>query len=278
MVYYDAHTHLNTEWLYENRHNFHQQFIDIWWKAIVTVWMNPDANNKAIELAQATQQSSCPIYATVWIHPYEIGHGTIQTREDIDQQLMLITAQLDSYTQEIVAVGEWWIDAHYPGYDRRKELQWYAFKKQCDLARHYKLPIVIHSRSNFADTYDIIKHYGDCNVYFHCRWYGPDELAQLMTTLPHLRVWFCGNLTYPKAHQLQASLHDARQYQQSGQCNILFETDAPYLAPQHYRWQKNHPALIMAIYEYAATYLHIDHTALQQRIEDNMIRLYSLTA
>ncbi len=239
--------------------------------------MNPDANSKAIELAQETQKNRYPIYATVWIHPYEIGHGSIQSYEDIDQQVVALTEQLEQYSDFIVAVGEWWIDAHYPEYEKRQDLQKYAFTKQCDLARHYKLPIVIHSRSNFTDTYAIIKNYADCQIYFHCRWYGPDELTILVNTFPYLRVWFCWNVTYPKAKNLQASLQKARTYQQTQQCKILFETDAPYLAPQQYRWQKNHPAFIIALYDYAVSYLQVDLSDLQDLIEENILWLFRIT-
>ncbi|MBR6908352.1 TatD family hydrolase [bacterium] len=40
---------------------------------------------------------------------------------------------------------------------------------QCDLAQELNLPIIIHSRDAFNETYEILKGYQELTVYIHCR-------------------------------------------------------------------------------------------------------------
>lgn len=271
---YDAHTHLNADKLYTAWEGYYNEFIQAWGAWIVTVWMDPKHNMRAIQLAEATASRTTPIKITLWIHPYEVGNWSVSSKQDVDNQIDTIRLQLQEYKNFIVAVGECGIDAHYDGYDIRRDTQQYAFKQQCLLARAYNLPIVIHSRDQFDDTFAIIKHFSDLKIYFHCRWYSPKELQILAEALPNLRVGFCGNVTYPKALPLQASLQTARQLQSQNNCKILFETDAPYLTPQQRRWSTNHPARVQWIYEYATTLLWVQQQLLEDTITDNFLSLY----
>lgn len=284
-MYYDAHTHLNSQQLYKRREKYRRAFIEMGGQWMVVVWIDPASNNQAIMLAEKTRWELLPIKITLGIHPHEIGHGSIHSKADVDAQIRTIEKQLKAFSQYVVAIGETGIDAHYPDYEKNKALQQYAFDKQCQLAQRYDLPIVIHSRDNFDDTLAIIKNYKHCKIYFHCRWYWPDQLAILHAQLPDLRVWFCWNLTYPTATQLQNSLTTAWKLQEKNKQNdaqlnthslkILFETDAPYLTPLIYKGKVNHPARIDAIYESASNLLAIPVLRLQKTIQKNYNSLYS---
>lgn len=100
---------------------------------------------------------------------------------------------------------------------------------QCDLARENQLPIVIHSRDAFQETFDILKNYSDLKIYFHCRSYNKEALEILLSTFPKIWIGYNGILTYPKSHENRESLLATPLN------NIVLETDAPYLAPQGFR-------------------------------------------
>ena len=78
----------------------------------------------------------------------------------------------DLYTQHrehIVGIGECGIDLHYENKDTSLVLQQEVFEQHCDLAQELDLPVVIHSRDGFPETFDVLKKYPDLTIYFHCR-------------------------------------------------------------------------------------------------------------
>jgi TatD DNase family protein len=173
------------------------------------------------------------------------------------------------YSDHIIAIGECGIDTHYDG-DPYIDLQKELFAQQCNLAQELDLPIIIHSRDDFASTWDVIKNYKNQKIYFHCRGYGPDEVKIIQDYFPHLWIGFCGNISYPKAQILRDSLYVTRPE------SILLETDAPYLAPQKCRGQTNEPAFVVQIYDYVASITGTNLLVLQQSIADNVRRLYNI--
>jgi TatD DNase family protein len=131
---------------------------------------------------------------------------------------------LDGNLQHIVAIGECGIDLHYPG-DPLIKLQQELFARQCELARLYDLPVVIHSRDGYQETIDVLKDFADIKIYFHCYGYGEFEMQELQKAYKNIRFGFDGNITYPKAQNLRDALAACKR------SNMLLETDAPYLAP-----------------------------------------------
>lgn len=139
---------------------------------------------------------------------------------------------------------------------------------QCDLARENQLPIVIHSRDAFQETFDILKNYSDLKIYFHCWSYNKEELEILLSTFPKIWIGYNGILTYPKSHENRESLLATPLN------NIVLETDAPYLAPQGFRGKINHPELIKVVGKYASEILNIEEDILRKQIGENTKDLY----
>jgi len=264
-------------------------------------------SRKAIDIAVQAKQlfPDTFVKATIGLHPSEVCFGKIVgshpeqndsvakdpgTYHNLDSSPQQVTGQAatpqndnkktikqsiqslkdlhSQYTEHIVAIGECGIDTHYDG-DSFIDLQKELFAQQCDLAQELDLPIVIHSREDFASTWDVLKNYKNQKIYFHCRGYGPDEVKILQDYFPQLWIGFCGNISYPKAQVLRDSLYVTRPE------SMLLETDAPYLAPQARRGQTNQPAYVTEIYAYVASILATDLTSLQQRIAENFHKLYN---
>lgn len=128
--------------------------------------------------------------------------------------------------QYVVAIGETGIDVHYAHGPETLDVQKKLFVEHCTMARELKLPLVVHSRDAFDETFEILKGYADLTIYFHCRGYGPTEFRMLNAEFKNLFIGFCGNVTYKKADNLRETLKLVPLDQ------LLLETDAPYLAPQ----------------------------------------------
>jgi len=176
----------------------------------------------------------------------------------------------------IVAIGECGMDGHYPNFGKHVSIQQYLLDQQCQLARHFQLPLVIHSRDGFESTVKVLSAYTDLKIYFHCRWYAMQELEVLLRIFPQLRIGFCWNVTYSTAASLRESLLFLTQHPafQSEKAHLLLETDAPWLAPQPKRGSTNVPAYISDIYTTATEVTGYTQKKFQELVRDHWFKLY----
>ncbi len=273
----DAHTHLNTESLFDNWQEYISEFEKIWWEILINSWADDEYNKNWIIIAKKYDEKNltnpkCIVKATIWFHPYEVVSGYIN-KENLEQKMSELKSQYFDNVENrkyIVAVWECGIDTHYEWWSESIPLQQELLKIHCDLAREFNLPIVIHSREDFDSTMEIIREYKDLKIYFHCRWYNPTEIKILQDNFDKLWIGFCGNITYKKAQNIRDSL-DILNLD-----NLLLETDAPYLSPQIIRWETNYPANVRYIYEFVAEQLDIDMKELTKIVKENCKKLYVL--
>jgi len=265
-IMFDAHTHLNSDQLYPDRETHLDEFASAGGTGLINIWVNHTWNQRALHIAQ--QSHTVSTYATVWIHPWETLFGEVSSKEqatlDIEQLRTLHEANKDN----VIGIGECGIDSHFERNKTIEVLQSYLFVAQCDLARDTWLPLVIHSRDNFWLTHEILQEYTDLSIYFHCRGYTPAEVQQAKKSFPQLWIWFCGNLTYPKAQLLRDSFQTAIDLE----IPLVLETDAPYLSPQVVRGTQNAPKHIAHLYEYVTTHYDIREST----ITHNITSLYRL--
>jgi TatD DNase family protein len=187
---------------------------------LVTVGTDARQSAMAIEVASRTDG----VWATVGLHP----HDAVQGVESI---LPLLEKRGD----EVVAVGECGLDYHYDHSPRA--VQRLAFAAQIGLADANDLALVIHTRSAWDDTFDILAAEGvpDRTV-FHCFTGGIAEAKRALALGAYLS--FSGIVTFKSADDLRAA---------AALCpldRLLVETDSPYLAPVPFRGQPNRPALV----------------------------------
>lgn len=267
----DAHTHLNTTPLVEARQWYIQKFVDAGGVALVNSWASESYNIKWIEIAKAAEQAfpSCIVKATVGRHPLECVENVI-TADNISEKMQRLKTLYSENKSYIVAIGETWLDLHYPNWSETLETQKKLFIEHCEFAREIWLPLVVHSRDAFQETLEILKDYTDLTIYFHCRGYGPEEFKMLNAEFRNLYVGFCGNVTYKKAEELRETLKIVPLTQ------LLLETDAPYLTPQIVRGTDNHPANVKYIYEFVSEYLSIGPETLSKQIESNFYTVYKI--
>lgn len=135
----------------------------------------------------------------------------------------------------MVAVGEAGLDYYYDNSPR--DTQRTAFTAQIQLAHEHDLPLVIHTRDAWDDTFDVLDAEGmPTDTIFHCFTGGPDEARRCLDRGAH--VSFSGIVTFKTATDLQAA---ARLVPLD---RMLIETDAPYLAPVPHRGKTNQPAYV----------------------------------
>jgi TatD DNase family protein len=170
------------------------------------------------------------VFATVGLHPHDAVNG-VDTIVDL----------LD--TEGIVAVGECGLDYHYDHSPR--EVQQRVFAEQIALANARELPLVIHTRDAWDDTFAVLADVGvPARTVFHCFTGGPDEARRALDLGAHLS--FSGIVTFTGAPEVQAA---------AVLCpldRMLVETDSPYLAPVPHRGKPNRPAWVAHVGQHIA--------------------------
>lgn len=206
---------------------------------------------EAIEIAKSHDN----IYLEIGYHPSETN---TTTDEDLEELKKL------AQNSKVVAIGEIGLDYHWE--KENKEEQKKLFRKQIKIAKELKLPIVIHTRDAFQDTYNILKeenHYGD----IHC-FSGNKENAKMYISLGYY-LGIGGVLTF-KNTNLTETLKDVPLER------ILLETDCPYLTPEPYRKEKNEPMYIPIVAKKISEVLDKDINEVEKTIYNNTITLFKL--
>ena len=194
-------------------------------KALVAGFINVgtdfETSSEAIEKAKILPD----VWATAGVHPHEARKG-IDGIEDLLED------------SNVVAVGEAGLDYHYdhsPREDQKK-----VFAQQIELANKSELPLVIHTREAWEDTFKILDSEGlPKSIVFHCFTGGTIEAKECLERGAYLS--FSGIITFKKSE----SLRDA-----ASECPLdraMIETDSPYLTPVPFRGKKNEPANVVLV-------------------------------
>jgi TatD DNase family protein len=212
-------------------------------------------NTASIERALAAAHAHDEVFAIVGHHPNEA--GTFD-----DTALAAIAGAAED--ERAVAIGETGLD-YYRDYAPR-DAQRAAFEAQIDLARERGLPLVIHTRAAEDDTFDILRDRADgVTVVMHC-FSAPGRIDDCVE-----RGYVCsfaGNVTYPKAGDLQAAARDV-----PGDL-LMVETDSPYLAPQDVRGKPNEPANVVRTAEHVAELRGVSYAELEAVVEATAARVF----
>lgn len=185
---------------------------------LVNVGTDVENSRRAVAAAAAY----AGVWATAGVHPHEAAGGI----EGLEELLG---------AAEVVAVGEAGLDYHYDHSPRA--IQRDAFAAQIELAHRHGLPLVIHSRSAWDDTFAVLDRQGvPERTVFHCFTGGPAEAAECLARGALLS--FSGIITFDKTDDLRAA---------AAACpldRLLVETDSPWLTPVPHRGRPNRPALV----------------------------------
>ena len=194
-------------------------------KALVVGFINVgtdfETSIEAIEKAKTLPD----VWATAGVHPHEARKG-IEGIEDL---------LADS---NVVAVGEAGLDYHYdysPREDQKK-----IFAEQIEMANKFNLPLVIHTREAWEETFNILDNEGvPESTVFHCFTGGTVEAKECLERGAYLS--FSGIITFKKSESLREA---------ASECPLnraMIETDSPYLTPVPFRGKKNEPANVVLV-------------------------------
>jgi TatD DNase family protein len=196
----------------------------------VTTLVSVGCDRPTSEAAIAAAAAHPRVFATVGLHPHDAAQGVDSIVDLLD-------------TPGIVAVGEAGLDFYYDHAPR--ETQRLVFEEQVALANDRQLPLVIHSRDAWEDTFAVLERVGvPERTVFHCFTGGPDEARRALDLGAVLS--FSGIVTFAGAPEVQAA---------AVLCpldRMMVETDSPYLAPTPHRGKPNRPAWVPHVGQFVA--------------------------
>jgi TatD DNase family protein len=162
------------------------------------------------------------VQATAGVHPHD-------AKEGVEGLEVLLS------DPNVAAVGECGLDYHYDNSPRAVQRE--VFAKQIELAHRHDLPLVIHSRDAWDDTFAVLD---DCGMpertVFHCFSGGPAEAEMSLARGAYLS--FSGIITFKNADELRAAAA------LTPSDRVLIETDSPFLTPVPHRGRSNQPAFV----------------------------------
>ncbi len=196
-------------------------------EAMITVGCDRASSEAAIAIAAEHDG----VWATVGLHPHEARFGVATIVDLLD-------------APKVLAVGECGLDYFYEHSPR--DAQRTAFAAQIALAHERDLPLVIHTRDAWDDTFEILAVEGTPRrTIFHCFSGGPAEADRCLALGAFLS--FSGIVTFKTAEPLRDA---ARRCPAD---RLLVETDSPYLAPVPHRGRRNQPAFVTHVAATLAT-------------------------
>jgi TatD DNase family protein len=224
--YSDSHAHLTLEAFEPDRDAVIARARDAGLEHIVTISSSLGDAARCADLAARHGF----IHFAAGLHPHEAKAWT----EEVARDLRDAAAR-----PKAVAIGEIGLDYHYDlsPRDRQREV----FRAQIALARDLRLPIVLHTREAWDDTFGILRdeRAEEIGGIFHCFSGGPDEARRCLDL--GFSLSFAGPVTFKNARPLQEAASFAPLDR------ILIETDAPFLTPHPHRGTRNEPAHVVLV-------------------------------
>ncbi len=229
-------------------------------KAGVTqmVTVGTDAASSVAGLALAERHKQ--VWATAGLHPHDAAEG-------LDAVLQVINANVEN--PKMVAIGECGLDYHYDHSPR--EIQRHVFAQQIALAHEHDLPLVIHTRNAWDETFEILDAESiPKRTVFHCFTGGPAEAAACLERNALLSI--SGIVTFPSAADVREAVRIAPLDA------LMVETDSPFLTPVPHRGTPNTPARVVLIGAEIAHLHEVGLSKVAQQTTATARRFYGLEA
>ena len=223
-MWIDAHCHLQFEERGPAPDETVARAVDAGVERMVCIGTDLPTSAEAVRLASVFPE----VWATVGLHP----HDASKLADEWDGIVELAGAD------RVVGIGEAGFDLYYR--HSEPDAQEEAFRAQLRLANERGLPLVIHSRDAWAETFGVLESEGvPERTMFHCFTGGPAEAERAL----RLGCWlsYSGIVSFKTAGDLRAAAAVTPADK------LLVETDAPFLAPVPHRGRVNEPALLPAV-------------------------------
>jgi TatD DNase family protein len=251
---FDSHAHYDDSQFDEDRHLVLKEIQE---KGVIGV-LNCGSDLKSLDATIEMINKYDFIYGAVGIHPE---YANVVSEELIEKLKGLCK------NSKVRAIGEIGLD-YYWEENPPRDIQKQAFRKQMQLARELKLPVVIHDREAHQDTLEIMKEFSDVKGVVHC-FSGSVEFAKECLKLGYY-IGITGVVTFKNAKVIKEVVKTVPLEK------LLVETDCPYMAPTPFRGKRNQSDYIQYIIQEIATLKNLTIKEVEEFVENNVKHLLNL--
>ena len=226
MTITDTHTHLYSTEFDEDRNEMMQRAIG----AGVSRFFIP-AIDSTFTQAMYDLEKDYPenIFLMMGLHPTHVKENYLEELQQVEEELA---------KRKFVAIGEIGIDLYWDKTHLPQQQE--AFRKQIQLAKKHKLPIVIHCREAFDEIFEILEEQKSVDLFgiFHCFSGNYEQALQAISY--NMKLGIGGVVTFKngKIDQFLGQI-DLK--------HIVLETDSPYLAPVPFRGKRNESSYLLKV-------------------------------
>lgn len=196
------------------------------------------------------------VFLMMGLHPTHVKKNYKKELDHVKEQLEV---------RKFVAIGEIGIDLYWDKTMLKEQQD--AFLIQIQLAKKYKLPIIIHCRDAFSEVFEVLDAEKSDDLYgiFHC-FTGTLEQAKRAISL-NMKLGIGGVITF-KNGKIDKFLSEIDL------SNIVLETDAPYLSPAPHRGKRNESIYLLHILKKVASIYKIDIQEVARVTTQNSINIF----
>ncbi len=252
----DTHTHLYSEEFDEDRNEMIQRALNKGVSKFFLPAIDSSTHRKMLDLE--TQYPN-QIFAMMGLHPCYV------KPENWERELKIVEDYLDE--RKFPAIGEIGIDLYWD--KTTLDIQIKAFEQQIDWAIEKDLPIVIHTRESFDETFEVLerKKHPKLRGIFHC-FSGNLEQAKQAINLNFL-LGIGGVVTF-KNGKIDQFLDEIPLEK------IVLETDSPYLSPVPFRGKRNESSYLDLVAGKLVNIYGKDFSEIDRITTENALKIFKI--
>ncbi|MFK7783276.1 TatD family hydrolase [Psychroserpens sp.] len=255
MIITDTHTHLYSEAFNEDRDDMIKRALE----TKVSRFFIPAIDSSHTE-AMLQLESDYPnhMFLMMGLHPTSVKAHYKEELQHVEDMLA---------KRHFYAVGEIGIDLYWD--TSTLEIQKTAFKHQIQLAKQYKLPIVIHCREAFNEIFEVLETEKGDDLFgiFHCFTGTLEQANQAISYNMKLGIGGVATFKNGKIDQFLNQI-DLK--------HIVLETDSPYLSPKPYRGKRNESSYIKKVLEKLSEIYNVSEEKIAEITTQNSKDVFSI--
>lgn len=251
----DTHSHIYSEDFTHDRDEALQRAYESGIKKIILPNIDSGSIKHMLDLADAYPHLCYPL---IGLHPTSV-------EEDYKEELEAVEYWLEK--RKFYGIGEIGIDLYWDKKYIKEQKE--VFRHQVKIAKQQNLPIVIHIRDSFEETFQIVKEEQDGTLkgIFHCFTGDEAEAQKIIDIGFHLGI---GGVVTFKNSNLDSVI------QNIGVENLVLETDSPYLAPVPKRGKRNESSYLVFIAQKLAEIYNLPLTRIAEITTQNARKLFEI--
>jgi TatD DNase family protein len=172
-------------------------------------------------------------------------------------------------SKKTAAIGEIGLE-YYREYNKQQQNK--IFREQLELAQSLNLPVIIHSREAFTDTYTILREHVKKGMKFVCHCFSEDGEAARKLADIGVYVSFTGAIAFEK--KTERAVDACKNVPDE---LLLLETDCPYLAPPPFRGKRCDSSMAWYTAEKIAQIKNKTAEEIVEMCNNNAMRFFNIT-